>query len=333
MTPSQPVRTPPNPILVALLVALAVFTLGLIGITIGLRAFSPRPTPTPTPDLAGIPLTPLATVTLPPEQTPTSTPSTPTPTLTTSPTPTPTATLQPTDTPTPTPLPSATPTPPPTPYAGPFRNNGGDYVASKRGGFIIDGFPGEWGSTPAMPLTRIQQGPENFSGPQDFAAAARLAWDDNNLYLLYEVTDDIHVQELNSYELFNGDEVELWLDANLALDFNDNNLNGDDYQFGFSAGRTPGAGAEGVVWYPQRRGDWNNQIMVAAQPQGQGYVLEAAIPWSILGLQPLSGMALGYALSASDNDTPGSAAQQTILVHTPGMAFGQPATFSNLRLQ
>lgn len=180
----------------------------------------------------------------------------------------------------------------------------------------------------------MQQGAENYTGLADYGVSGRLAWDAVYLYLAWEVADDIHVQELGSYEMFKGDDVELWIDADLPGDFDDNSLSADDYQFGFSAGRSIGFGPEGVVWYPQRRPEWNAQLVVASQPLAeQGYTLEAAIPWAILDTTPLAGMVFGFALNASDNDVPGAAAQQTILMHTPGMVFGQPATFSNMRLQ
>ncbi len=331
MQQPPPARPSPNPILVALLTALGVFTVGLLVITVGLRLFArPEAEATPTPDLSGIVLTPLV-----PGITPTAT-VTPTPPPTETPTATPTATLVPSPTPTesPTLIPSPTPTSQPTPYAGPYRANGGDYVAIQRSSFVLDGSLAEWGGIPSTPLTFVQSGAENYTGLADYGVSARLAWDAAYLYMAWEVSDDVHVQELGSYEMFKGDEVELWIDADLAGDFDENSLNNDDYQFGFSAGRSIGFGPEGVVWYPQRRPDWNAQLGVASQPLGgQGYTIEAAIPWSILDKQPHAGMVLGYALNASDNDVPGAAAQQTILMHTPGMVFGQPATFSNIRLQ
>lgn len=331
-----PGRTSPNPILVALLTALGVFTIGLIGITVGLRLFRSPAQPTPTPDFGGIILTPVVAAATPTLATPTPSPTeaataTPSPTLIPSPTPS--------ETPSPTLIPSPTPTPLPTPYAGPFRANGGDYVAIQRSGFVIDGSLADWGGVPSVPLTFVQLGAENYTGLEDYGVSGRLAWDGAYLYLAWEVVDDVHVQELGSYEMYKGDDVELWLDADLAGDFNDNSLSGDDYQFGFSAGRSIGFGPEGVVWYPQRRPEWNAQLVVAAQPAAgtslgnQGFTLEAAIPWTILDQKPLAGMVFGYALNASDNDVPGAAAQQTILMHTPGMVFGQPATFSNIRLQ
>ena len=94
-----------------------------------------------------------------------------------------------------------------------------------------------------------------------------------------------------------------------------------------------GNGPEAFVYQPQQRVDWNQQIMVAVQRVDEGYVIEAAIPWSLLGRQPAPGAAFGLAFGAFDNDLPGSAAQQTAVAHPPGLAFDRPTTYSNLRLQ
>lgn len=341
-----PPRPTPNPILVTLLVALAVFTVGLLGLTLALRVWSGRvaATPTPTMALTPLPLTPLAS----PSPTPTDTPTpeftpTPSPTPTTTPTaePSPTPTPIPTDTPTPeptaTPTPAFTPTPTPlpspTPYAGPFRANGGDYAAPARSGFVIDGFLAEWGGIPVVALSYPIQGAEEAVGPDDFLVTARLAWDPVFLYVAYEVTDDVHVQEGSGYDLFNGDSVELWIDADLAGDFDVVGGNADDFQFGFSPGDFLTRGPEGVVAYPQRRPDWTNQLVVGAQRTATGYTLEAAIPWAIMGVRPYPGWVLGYGLMANDNDTPGTFGRERVLAHTPVMRFNQPTTFSNLFLQ
>ncbi len=330
MNPS-PSPQPRNQILIALVVAVAVFTIGLIGITAGLRALNRRPAaPAATVELANIPLTPLAKATTP-AASPAAT--TPTPTATATATLSPTPTLTPTATPTPTPtlVPTDTPTPSPTPYAGPFRNNGGDYSAFAAT-INVDGAVGEWQGLPPLTLPVIQSGGQNYTGPDDLSVTAWLAWDENYLYVAASVTDDQHVQDLPGYDLFNGDEIDLWFDANLAADFNDEDKNADDFQIGLSPGSFDNLPAEAVIWYPQQRSDWNSQIQIAAQPQGNGYQIEAAIPWSILGIEPAAGQVFGYALNATDNDSPGFAAQETILMQTPNMVWGRPTTFSNLTL-
>ncbi|NOX61270.1 MAG: hypothetical protein GXP42_04900 [Chloroflexi bacterium] len=320
-------------ILIALVVAVAVFTVGLLAITFALRANAGRtPPPTPTVDLASLPFTPIFTPT--PAPRPTFTP-TATSTLAATPSATATATPTPTVSPTPTPTvePSPSPTPRPTPYAGPLRQNGGDYTIVRREGIVVNADLSDWRDVAPLLVASVQQGADNVTGPEDLAAFIRMAWDDAFLYYVAEVGDDVHVQALRSYQIFNGDSVELWLDTDLAGDFNDVGLNADDYQFGFSAGDFISSPAEAVVWYPRRSPQWNALIQIAAQPVGQGYIIEAAIPWSLLGLQPVAGMVMGFAVGVNDNDVPATAAQQTILVSPPTMFWGRPTTFANLRFE
>ncbi|MCO6451280.1 MAG: hypothetical protein J5I90_10885 [Caldilineales bacterium] len=320
--------------LIVVITALAVFSVGLVVVTVGLRAFQPAPTPTPTVDLANLPITPfvsatpilISTATSTTVSTPIAT-STLDPTQTSTPIPTPTST--PTVTPTPTPAETATATP----YVGPFRNNGGDYTAFRHQGIRIDGNLDDWAGIPATQVTIVQSGLENYSGAGDLSVNVRLAWDEANLYYSIDVIDDVHVQEMSGFSLYNGDSSELWIDSDLPTDFDSAIITGDDFQIGFSPGNATGNPAEAAVWYPQRRPEWNQQIVAAAALRGGGYALEAAIPWTMLNVQPRSGLVLGYAINANDNDAPDTAAQQTILMQTPGMVWGQPTSFSNLRLE
>ena len=63
-----------------------------------------------------------------------------------------------------------------------------------------------------------------------------------------------------------------------------------------------------------------------------GYFLEAALPWTSLGLPPLPGARLGLAASVSDNDTPGTDVQECMISTAPQRDWQDPTTWGTLLL-
>jgi len=198
--------------------------------------------------------------------------------------------------------------------------------------FVLDGALNEW-SGDGVPLTVPHFGVENWQGPRDLSGTAWLGWNENALLIAVNVVDDVHVQTQQGWDIFRGDSVELWIDADLEGDFDVAAGNADDYQFGFSAGDFAGLVPEGVVYIPYRDAAVNQQILVAAQPNSAGYTLEAAIPWGVLRAQPGQGRVFGYMVDLSDNDVPATAQQQTQVNDNPNFQFQMPATFGNLILE
>ena len=76
-----------------------------------------------------------------------------------------------------------------------------------------------------------------------------------------------------------------------------------------------------------------HNIEVDAQQTADGYVLEAAVPWSDLNLVPAGGMRLGLALNANDNDSPGNARQEVMMSSEPGRTLTDPSTWGTLILE
>jgi hypothetical protein len=60
--------------------------------------------------------------------------------------------------------------------------------------------------------------------------------------------------------------------------------------------------------------------------------LEAAIPRSVLGITPYKGMHLGFAISVSDNDNPGTQ-QESMVSNVPGRMLTDPTTWGDLVLK
>ncbi len=212
--------------------------------------------------------------------------------------------------------------------------NGPDLYASfiSPDQFTLDGQLDEW-TQDGVPLDHPHGNLRNWTGPQDLSGTGWIGWNQDNLLFAARVVDDVHVQTQRSWNMYKGDSVELWIDANLPGDFNNPNGDGDDWQFGFSAGNFKKIHPEGVVYIPVRDANLNKQIRVAARPLPDGYILEAQVPWSVLQVSPASGMVFGYTIDLSDNDAPGTAHQQTQANENPNFRFNVPTTFGNLILR
>ncbi len=224
----------------------------------------------------------------------------------------------------PTPLPpTAVPTappptspPPPTPVPsrpGPVVRAPLLWVAPNN----IDGNLDDWRTTTTYPIANVVYGAANYNGASDLSGTFRIGWDYRALYVAVQVVDDQLVQKEHGAALYKGDDVEIQLDTNLYGDFYINALNGDDYQIGLSPGNPPGTSPEAYLWYPAAQARTVHAVELGVKLTSDGYVMEAAIPWTIIGFKPYPGLKMGFAISISDDDDPNQAVQQTMLSNDP----------------
>lgn len=199
----------------------------------------------------------------------------------------------------------------------------------------IDGVLDDWPAGATVSSAHRVYAYSGWDGSEDLHASWRLAWDEGRLYVAVEIDDDVHVQTRDGALIYQGDSVELQIDVNPAAgatrvnpatsqiilspgDFEDNPP---------SAARFRGA-EDGDL--PEAPG---HNIEVDAQQTADGYVLEAAVPWSDLNLVPAAGMRLGLALNANDNDSPGNARQEVMMSSEPGRTLTDPSTWGTLILE
>jgi hypothetical protein len=195
----------------------------------------------------------------------------------------------------------------------------------------IDGELAEWSSFPYK-AEAIVYGSSRWTGPSDASGAFAAAWDASYLYLAVHVTDDKYVQVATGDDIWMGDEVELQFDSELAADFYTTSLSADDSQVGLSAGNFSGIGPSAYRWYPAAQKASLTTVTVVGKTTPQGYDLEARIPWTTFSLTPSEGARYGFALSISDNDAAGTAAQQSMVSSVSTRKLFNPTTWGTLAL-
>ena len=150
-------------------------------------------------------------------------------------------------------------------------------------------------------------GKDNWTGPEDLTGTVWLGWDRDNLYVAARIRDDHFSQQCMGRDAFKGDHVILFL--HLGSDGKPPGKKDAVLQLGLSPGNFQTTGdpladipPEIVTWHPPDR---SIQGTVAARRSGNGYDLEAALPWKGLhSIQPKEGLRFGVDLCPSDCDAP-----------------------------
>jgi hypothetical protein len=195
----------------------------------------------------------------------------------------------------------------------------------------VDGDLADW-TRATGEIESVVFGTSNWSGDSDVSATYYIGWTPTTLYLGIEVVDDTLVQVSSGSQMFKGDIVEIQLDRDLEGDYFSNSLTGDDFQIGLSPGNFGSIGPEAWRWYPIGQSGLLTSATVEASTSTDGYVLEAAIPWSIFGLAPGTGDRYGFTLSVSDNDLSGAPVQQSMISTVSTRTLTNPTTWGTLVL-
>jgi hypothetical protein len=191
---------------------------------------------------------------------------------------------------------------------------------------------GDW-SSGRYDVNAVVFGGGSWTGPSDLSGDLRLAWDEDNLYLAVRVFDDVYVQTESGRDLFLGDSLEILLDRDLAADAQVRSLSPDDFQLGISPGSpAPGDNPNAYLWYPQNSEGARSQVRSAARRTDDGYIVEAAVPWSVFGIDPKEGDEFGFVFSISDNDSRSTARQESMTATTSGRVLTDPTTWGRLKL-
>ena len=174
-------------------------------------------------------------------------------------------------------------------------------------------------------------GASGWQGAQDLSGQLWVGWDTANLYLLTRVTDDVFVQEAAGILLYQGDSIEVQFDGDLAGDFTSRVYNDDDWQIGLSPGNLVGPNPQ-WQWWVYRGNPGSGSIQILSRLETEGYTLAAAVPWSLLRVEPRAGLSYGFALNINDNDTPGTKQQDSMVSTSPVRQLNDPTSWGTLQL-
>jgi hypothetical protein len=190
-------------------------------------------------------------------------------------------------------------------------------------GFKMDGSTTNWPGRPAEPIeaSRLVLGNPNPALRGDF----RLCWDESNLYFLIQVKDATPCRNQQPEKaLWNADGIELFLSAR-------DPDRGGSMGFG-DVQILLGAGEESRIFIDGRpEAAAACQSLVVKDVSGDGYVLEAAIPWSVLGTKPEKGLVLLFDVGI-DNSDDGLVRKQQLMWNGSAHNSGDRGAWGRARL-
>ncbi len=186
----------------------------------------------------------------------------------------------------------------------------------------IDGNLAEWPTASFLPMTKTTSAQANGTWdvagiPNDTNSSARYSvrWDLNYLYVAVSIADDIqNTPNTTPSQLSENDAVEIFVDG--MHDRSNTYDTTDDWQLVYSADGQKVAAQLTVTAWP----NGTQQMWSHTSPS---WMLEAAIPWSILGGGAIApGKLVGFDLKLDDNDSGLTRQRDLVLFYNPGPGNG-----------
>jgi len=152
----------------------------------------------------------------------------------------------------------------------------------------------------------------------DLSGKVNLLYDNQNLYVLYTITDNIKRASSNNF--WENDGVELYIDGN-----NDKatSYDANDFQFviQYDASQIQEGHSKSVTG-----------IVAKATESTTGYVVEVAVPWSLIGVSPSEKKIIGLDFHVNDSDLSLRDGKITWFA-TEDISYSNPSAFGLGRLE
>ncbi|UCG55764.1 MAG: tetratricopeptide repeat protein [Phycisphaerales bacterium] len=159
-----------------------------------------------------------------------------------------------------------------------------------------------------------------LSSDDDLTAGFKAMWDEDNLYLLVDVTDDRLVND--SDEFWFDDGIELFIDADNSKS---DSYGQNDYQYCFQWDRN------NPTMIEEKQGNTAN-VKFAMVSTANRYVTEVKLPWATLGVKPAPGRTIGLDVHIDDDDDGGDRDSKVLWHAKEDVAYLHPSAFGNAQL-
>jgi len=187
---------------------------------------------------------------------------------------------------------------------------------------VIDGEEDDiWADAMPYKVANVMYPPP--PSPNDLEAEYRAMWDENNLYMLIDVTDDSLKNDSSPDEWWYDDSAEVYIDADnsKSVQYDD-----DDAQYHFDWDKT-----NPTMDTHQQHGRKEN-IEFAMVTTEKGYRTEIKFPWSTLGRKPFTGATIGLDVHVNDDDDGGERDSKIGWNDKRDNAWSNPQAFGNAEL-
>ncbi|MDD2707462.1 MAG: hypothetical protein PHV34_05575 [Verrucomicrobiae bacterium] len=168
--------------------------------------------------------------------------------------------------------------------------------------------PSDWGQAETIRMDRRDLvGLGNWNGPDDLSAGIKLLWNEKGLHLRALVRDDIHEQPYHGGEVYQGDCIQIGIDAFMER----GGTQAPMYEF--LAAMTPTGPELFCTIVPsladEKRTVRSNALLprecIQAAPSDGAVLYELRVPWEWLSpCRPVEGTRMGMFILLFDNDGP-----------------------------
>jgi hypothetical protein len=185
---------------------------------------------------------------------------------------------------------------------------------------VIDGNEDDvWSAAPQYKIANVVYSP--LSSPNDLSADFRAMWDENNLYVLVDVMDDILRHDSTPDKWYEDDSVEVYIDASNSKS---SQYGQTDYQYTFNWDKT-------LPKMQETKHNRTEGVQYVLVTTDKGYRVEIKFPWSTLGAKPFAGAKIGLDIHVNDNDS-GKRDHKIAWFAEQDNAWENPQAFGNAEL-